>query len=340
MIPRKADEIALDALLNTSLANKQTTNYSKILKAVFSQKNSPVDDFSYDATNCRPPSSFHHIQAREHVHHLFTNIFQQHGAYLITYPLLMPWHDICNDYNKAFKLTDSSGTVVCLPYNHRIPFARFIARTGSTTLRRYHIGTVYQVMIEKLKLTSLHPKEHLEASFDIVTPSHADCLPEIEVLAVINDILAGLPELLNSKNKLKLYVNHTSIINAILTYCGIQPGKFKQVYYLLSDFNRKLINNLDASKENRFNWFKDRLPKLDISEEVIERLMSFLLKNGSPEKVLSELRSLTKSDAPFARLAKEGISQLKLITSNSSILEMKVNLKKFKVFNIKKIDFL
>jgi len=79
---------------------------------------------------------------------------------------------------------------------------------------------------------------------------------------------------------------------------------------------------------------------LDISEEVIERLMSFLLKNGSPEKVLSELRSLTKSDAPFARLAKEGISQLKLITSNSSILEMKVNLKKFKVFNIKKIDFL
>ncbi len=61
-----------------------------------------------------------------------------------------------------------------------------------------------------------------------------------------------------------------------------------------------------------------------MSEQASERLLNFLLKEGSAEKVLSELRSLTKSDAPFARLAKEGIAQLKLITGNASILEMKV----------------
>lgn len=324
MIPRKADEIALDELLKTSLAHKQSTNYNKILKAVFDQKNSKVDDFSFDAENLRNPSSFHYLQVREQIHEAFVNIFHKYGGYLITYPLLMPWNDMCNDFNKSFKLTDSSGTVLCLPYNHRIPFARYLARTGCTNIRRYHIGPVYQVMIEKLKLTSLHPKEHVEASFDIVTPSHADCLPEIEILSIINDILNSFPELINSENEFKLIVNHTSIINAIMLYCGINPNQHKQIYYLLTDFNNKLIKSQDASKENRFNWFKDRLPKLDLNEHVTERLLNFLLKYGTAEKVLSELKSLTKSESQFSKLAKEGISQLKLITQNANIIDFKI----------------
>ena len=53
MIPRKADEIALDEILQNSLSNKQSTNYSKILKAVFDQTNSKAEDYSFDATNLK-----------------------------------------------------------------------------------------------------------------------------------------------------------------------------------------------------------------------------------------------------------------------------------------------
>lgn len=149
MIPRKADEIALDALLQSSLANKQSSNYSTILKAVFDQKNSQVEDHAFDDTNLRLQPSCSYLQIREHINNTFVNIFQKNGGYLITYPLLMPWNDKCKDFNKAFKLTDSSGTVLCLPYNHRLPFARYLARTGQNNLKRYHIGPVYQVLIEK-----------------------------------------------------------------------------------------------------------------------------------------------------------------------------------------------
>lgn len=51
LIPRKADEVALDELLKFSFANRQTMNYKKIIKAMFEQKNTIVDDVSFDSTN-------------------------------------------------------------------------------------------------------------------------------------------------------------------------------------------------------------------------------------------------------------------------------------------------
>lgn len=56
MIPRKADEIALDELLKYSFNNKQSSNYKKILKGIFEQKNSKIEDASFDATNCKVTS--------------------------------------------------------------------------------------------------------------------------------------------------------------------------------------------------------------------------------------------------------------------------------------------
>ena len=116
---------------------------------------------------------------------------------------------------------------------------------------------------------------------------------------------------------MKLVVNHTSIVSALLLYCGIPVKKHKEIFELLADFNAKLTKSLvslfkfkfqvlvynklekqkDASKENRANWFKDRLPKFELSEHSVEKLLNFLLKSGEPEKVLSELRTLTKSES-------------------------------------------
>lgn len=319
MIPRKADEIALDELLKTSFTNKQSSNYKKILKAMFDQANSKADEVSYDKENCKLPNSFQYLQIRENVYNCFTKIFQKYGGYLITYPLLMPWNDVCNDFNKAFKLVDLSGTVVTLPFNHRIPFARYLARSGCNNLKRYYIGNVYQI---NLKEIIDHPKERIEASFDIVTSSHADCLPEIEILSIVNEILNSFPELVNFQYK--LICNHTHLLKAILIYCSIEPKYFKPIFYLLSEYTNKLVKTQDASKEIRYNFLKERLAVFILNENVLEKLLTFLLKIGEPDKILSELRSLTKSESNFSKLAKEGLNQLKLIVNNSSIIDFKI----------------
>ncbi len=294
LIPRKADEIAFDELLKSSFNNKKSNNYKKILKGMFEQTNSKADEVLYDKENCKLPNSFQYLQIRENVYNCFTKTFQKFGGYLITYPLLMPWNDLCNDFNKAFKLVDLSGTVVTLPFNHRIPFARYLARSGCNNIKRYFIGNVYQI---NLKEIIDHPKERIEASFDIVTSSHNDCLPEIEILLILKEIINSFPEIaLNNNNNYKLVCNHTHLLKAILIHCGVDPKYYKQIFYILSEFTSKSIKSEEPPKENRYIFLKERLLTLDLNENMIEKLLHFLLKTGEPEKILSELRSLTKSE--------------------------------------------
>ena len=121
-IPRKADEIALEELLEYSFKNKQSTNYKRIFKAIFDQKCSLIDDASFYATNAKSFGSLRQLQIRECVHSQFVRIFQNHGGYMLNYPLLTPYTQFFDDYNKAYRLTDDCGLVLCLAYNHRVNF--------------------------------------------------------------------------------------------------------------------------------------------------------------------------------------------------------------------------
>lgn len=140
----------------------------------------------------------------------------------------------------------------------------------------------------------------------------------------MSDAVNSFPELIDQNYM--LVINHSSLLNAIFFHCGISELDQKNIYYLLAEYNNKLTKSQDASKENRISWFKDRLPQLNLNEHTIERLLNFLLKSGEPEKVLSELRTLTKSDSQYSKLAREAINQLKLIINNLSTIDLKVQL--------------
>lgn len=118
-IPRKEDEIALEELLEYSFKNKQSTNYKRIFKAIFDQKCSLIDDASFYATHAKNFGSLRLLQIRECVHTQLVRIFQNHGGYMLNYPLLTPCTEFF-DYNKAYRLTDDCGLVLCLAYNHRV----------------------------------------------------------------------------------------------------------------------------------------------------------------------------------------------------------------------------
>lgn len=49
LIPRKADETALDELLKCSLSSKQSTSYKKVVKALFDQKASSFEEALFDS---------------------------------------------------------------------------------------------------------------------------------------------------------------------------------------------------------------------------------------------------------------------------------------------------
>lgn len=98
------------------------------------------------------------------------SVFQVHGGVWFCTSLLMPAsNNIIND--SAVNLMTCWGGLICLPYNLRIPFARFLAHNPTiSNLKRYSIDRVYRPR----KVYGVHPRELYEAAFDIVSPSQGD----------------------------------------------------------------------------------------------------------------------------------------------------------------------
>lgn len=97
-------------------------------------------------------------------------ILKKHGAVYLPTPLLLPKSDIYANVEACVKLMTHSGSIVNLPYDLRVPFARYVASKEVTRLRRYAVDRVYR---EK-KIHGFHPKELYECVFDIVTPTQGN----------------------------------------------------------------------------------------------------------------------------------------------------------------------
>lgn len=86
-------------------------------------------------------------------------------------PLLSPLVKKSSIHGSSVRLMTHSGSVVILPHDLRIPFAKHVALNGINMIRRYSVGRVYR---EK-KVFNFHPKQLYECAFDIVTPNPGDC---------------------------------------------------------------------------------------------------------------------------------------------------------------------
>lgn len=94
-------------------------------------------------------------------------IFKIHGGVWLCTPILMPsLNSVINE--STVNLMNCWGGLICLPYNLRIPFARFLAYNPTiSNLKRYTIDRVYR----QRRVYGVHPRELYEAAFDIVSPA-------------------------------------------------------------------------------------------------------------------------------------------------------------------------
>ena len=71
-------------------------------------------------------------------------VFELHGAVQVHVPQVLPKSSL-RIYDRTDKLVigmNKSGDVICLPFDLRVPFARYIARTKINSMRRYCIAPV------------------------------------------------------------------------------------------------------------------------------------------------------------------------------------------------------
>uniref|UniRef100_A0A3Q2QQ59 non-specific serine/threonine protein kinase n=1 Tax=Fundulus heteroclitus TaxID=8078 RepID=A0A3Q2QQ59_FUNHE len=297
--PPQMEESELHEVLQHTMANINGKAYRTMVGQLFSQNTSPVMDYAYDMDMHKGSFNFNSAKLQQHVYESITRIFKKHGAVRLHTPLLLPRNRKLYDGCELACFMDHSGMLVTLPYDLRMAFARFVARNNITQLKRYCIERVFRPR----KLDRAHPRELLECTFDIITPVTNSLLPDAETIYTLSEIVQEFPAL--QERNYNIYLNHTSLLKAILLHSGVPEDKLSQASSILCDaMNEKLTRGEVEAKFCNFS----------LSTNSLQTLYKYIEQKGSLQELAPLLTSLTKQKTAVTQLAKLGLKDLEEVT--------------------------
>ncbi|CAH1982227.1 unnamed protein product [Acanthoscelides obtectus] len=299
--PPVLEERELQELVRHTLNNTQLKGYKYLIASCFEQPVTPVQDITYDkdpfALTISKP-----VQIYDYVRGICEKIFKQHGGQNLSTPLLMPKSKFYDHLDSCVKLMTHSGGIVTLPYDLRVPFARYVAWNAISLLRRYSIERVYR---EK-KVFGFQPRELYECAFDIVSPTSGTLMSDAELLYIGFEIINELPVVKNKHFVIRL--NHTALITAILLHFGIKD-KHQEVFKMISD-----VKEGKVSKYNMQNY----LISFGLPDNSIHLLINLLNSELEISKCVSHFQMITKKkQSEASQLARQALQDLKLMYQNA-----------------------
>lgn len=297
--PPQMEESELHEVLQHTMANINGKAYRTMVGQLFAQNTSPVMDFTYDIDLHKGSFSFNGAKLQQYVHETITRIFKRHGAVRLQTPLLLPRNRKLYDGSELACFMDHSGMLVTLPYDLRMAFARFVARNNVTLLKRYSIERVFRPR----KLDRAHPRELLECAFDIITPVTNSLLPDAETIYTISEIVQEFPGL--QERNYNIYLNHTSLLRAILLHSGVPEDKLSQASSILCDATTEKLTKCEV--EAKFCNFS-------LSTNSLQTLYKYIVQKGDLQELAPQLTSLTKQKTAVTQLAKQGLKDLEELT--------------------------
>ncbi|KAF5288488.1 hypothetical protein FQA39_LY15417 [Lamprigera yunnana] len=307
--PPVVEEEKMREMFRHTLNNPQTKEYKYLIASCFQQPITPAQDITYDM-NMSVPNFTKSLQIFHYVKEIVKNIFHLHGGQSLSTPLLLPKSKYYDGVESSVKLMTHSGSIISLPHDLRVSFARYVAWNNITFLRRYSIERVYR---EK-KIFGFHPRELFECAFDIVTSTPGNFMSDAEVLFIVNQIISALPGLRNKNFYIRL--NHVALIKAILLHCGVKE-RHNEVFNILAD-----------AKEGKMKLqIKTHLISLGLSDNSIATLFHLVEMENTLPKIISTFQMITKKKSSEAGiLAKQGLQELKVITQNAEALGVTINI--------------
>ncbi|XP_042356887.1 eIF-2-alpha kinase GCN2 [Plectropomus leopardus] len=297
--PPQMEESELHEVLQHTMANINGKAYRTMVGQLFAQNTSPVMDYTYDIDLHKGSFSFNSAKLQQHVYETITRIFKKHGAVRLQTPLLLPRIRKLYDGSELACFMDHSGMLVTLPYDLRMAFSRFVARNNIMHLKRYSIERVFRPR----KLDRAHPRELLECAFDIITPVTNSLLPDAEAIYTVSEIIQEFPVL--QERNYNIYLNHTSLLKAILLHSGVPEDKLSQASSILCDAMSEKLTKREV--EAKFCNFS-------LSTSSLQTLYKYIEQKGSLQDLAPLLTSLTKQKTAVTQLAKQGLKDLEEIT--------------------------
>ncbi|XP_030854895.1 eIF-2-alpha kinase GCN2 isoform X1 [Strongylocentrotus purpuratus] len=311
--PPQMEDARLQDMLHQTVANRQSKGYHYLMTELFAVESRPVADFTYDI-DMHKGFSLKNSLTQQMVYDTVQRIFQKHGAVRINTIMLLPKTKLYEHSDMCAHFMDHSGGIVTLPYDLRVPFARYIARNNVTNLKRYSIERVYR----ERKLFGSHPRELTECAFDIVTNSPGSLQPDAEVLHLVTEIINEFPELQTRNYSIRL--NHTGLLTAILNYCGVPVELHGSLYRTLNEARTERLTKVQT---------QTRLCGMSFTEQQVASLYQYIDLECPLSKLTSTLKPLTRGQGQNASMVKQALHELEVIISQAQVygvrLEMLIN---------------
>lgn len=273
-----------------ALNDPKSSFHSQFVSAIFSGVDTGLSDAAailkrhdYD-TAAMSNSTVDDLLLQSMVKEQLTSIFACHGAVEVHRQLLLPYSSASPNYsNSAVKLIDSSGTLVQLPYDLTLPYARILAKHPNPGRKTFAFADVY-----RQGYPGGHPRTHGEVDFDLVSYDSLDlALREAEVMKVIDEVIDAFPSMVSVQ--MCYHLNHSKLLDAILAFCDIDQSKWSSV--------KEIISRLNIGQ---WTWAKIRnelrAPSIAIAATSLEELVRFDFRD-TVDEAIPKIRSILPSSA-------------------------------------------
>ena len=228
-----------------------------------------------------------------------TAIFSRHGAVERTdNPAIFPYQP-CYSSSEVLRFLSPSGKLLQLPYDLVLPNAILLARVMNVSPKRTFIfDNVYRT-----DATRDQPRIFGEVNFDIVSGGGSANLAiyEAEAIKCIDEILDTFPNLASAN--MCYHVNHSHLLNFILSFCEIQQLKWPAVKEIISKLNTgewnwaKVRHELRASPTSIPGTCLDELERFDFRDDLgkaITKIRSLLQNTAGLENIFDQLQTVVK----------------------------------------------
>jgi histidyl-tRNA synthetase len=203
-------------------------------------------------------------------------VFKKHGASEIDTPVFELKETLTSKYGEDSKLIydleDQGGELLSLRYDLTVPFARYVAERGLSSIKRFHIAKVYRRDTPQMNKGRF--REFYQCDFDIAG-TYGLMIPDADLLSVVVDILKSL-----EIGSFVIKLNHRKFLDAMIQLAGCEQRKFKAI-----------CSSIDKLDKEPWSAVRDELlNQKGLTEEMCLKLEKFVQYKGSPWEMLNRLK--------------------------------------------------
>ncbi|KAI1749255.1 hypothetical protein F4782DRAFT_549839 [Xylaria castorea] len=239
------------------------------------------------------------VKIRDRIFKAAGDAFARHGGVQLDTPVFELKSILSGKYGEdsklIYELADQGGEDLALRYDLTVPFARWLAMTGTQQIKRYHIAKVYRR--DQPAIARGRMREFYQCDFDIAG-EYDPMIPDAEILRIVYEVFSSL----GLSKDVTLKLNHRKILDGLFAVAGVPDDKIRTI--------SSAVDKLDKSSREEV---KAEMIEKGLESGIADEILEWTKYNGDIPKIIEILK---KDEKMFANeKIKKGIEEMSLLHS-------------------------